>query len=233
MKIELAYFFKMLENENYCIVKRGDIEKFKIGSDFDIFCFDLNSFSKIIIQSFQKYLKDGYTLNINDSREDQWHIDLVKDKQIIVRFDLYGGMPDYKNIQVKDALFSSIIENRVVEHIKIDDVDTKIYYPCIVDEIIIKYLEYIEHYKLRPDKVKHLDYVLKQIKTDEDNIKFLDKLHYYTKFTKELEVKEISYFNKFIDYITYYILKVKLVVSYLKMYGLKETIVKVKSKIFK
>ena len=45
MEINLIDFFKIIQYENYCIIKRGDIEKYKGGSDFDIFCFDIKSFS--------------------------------------------------------------------------------------------------------------------------------------------------------------------------------------------
>jgi hypothetical protein len=205
-EINLADFFELVQDENYCIVKRGDIEKYKAGADFDIFCFDMQSFSKKIIISSQTYINDGYELKINDSRETHWHIDLLKDKKIIIRFDLYSSLPSYKNINVKDGLFSSVVENRFEENIVLNDKSIKIYYPSLVDEIIIKYLEYIENYKLRPDKVKHLDYVLEKLEEDSDNKKILDKLHFYTSFPKDLTAKKK---NDFIALIKEIIIKVK------------------------
>ena len=87
-------------------------------------------------------------------------------------------MPIYKNINIKEGLFSSIIENKISESILLSDEKILVYYPALVDEIIIRYLEYIENYQLRPDKIKHLDYIVEKL--DEKNKKeFLEKLHIY------------------------------------------------------
>jgi hypothetical protein len=225
----LEDFFEKLDNEYYCIVKRGDIEKYISGSDFDIFCFDMQSFSKKVISASQEYIKDGYELKINDSRSAHWHIDLLKDGNIEIRFDLYNTMPSYKNINVKNSLFSSIVENRVSELVMLNDKSIRIYYPSLVDEIIIKYIEYIEHYKLRPDKVKHLDYVLEKIEKDEDNKKFIDKLHFYTSFSRDLEVKKKSLF----EYFGHWFLKIAVVIKYIKNYGIFETSKKIKKRLWR
>jgi len=205
-EINLTDFFQVVEDESYCIVKRGDIENYKAGADFDIFCFDMHSFSKKVIMSSQPYLNDGYELKINNSRQTHWHIDLVAEKKITIRFDLYCSLPDYQNINVKDGLFSSIIENRVEENVVLNGKIIKVYYPSLVDEIIIKYLEYVENYKLRPDKVKHLDYVLEKLEEDSDNKRFLEKLHFYTAIPKDLSVKKK---NEFLNVVKETILKVK------------------------
>jgi len=182
MSVDLLEFFKNVEDENYCIIKSFELD-YSQGSDIDIFCFDIQSFSKKVITIANKYIDKGYIIQINNSRELHWHIDIIKDTKIEIRFDLYGTMPYYKNINVKEALFSSIIENRIFETIN----DVKIYKQLLVDELLLRYIEYIEYYKLRPDKVKHLDFILKEIKNDEDNKLFLDKLHYYTKLPQILE----------------------------------------------
>lgn len=232
-EINLADFFEVVQDENYCIVKRGDIEKYKSGADFDIFCFDIQSFSKKIIAISQDYIKNDYELKINDSRETHWHIDLLQDKKIVIRFDLYAAMPSYKNINVKDGLFSSIVENRVEEEIVLDEENIKVYYPSLVDEIIIKYLEYIENYQLRPEKVKHLDYILEKLEEDSDNKKFLDKLHFYTSFSKNIETRKISIYEKFIGYLQYLFINIKILLNNLENNGVKDTILKIKKRLSK
>jgi hypothetical protein len=198
MKLDLLKFFKIVEDESYCIIKSFELD-YNQGSDIDIFCFDIQSFSKKIISIANEYLQYGYELKINNSRDLHWHIDIVKDKKIEIRFDIYGTIPYYKNINVKECLFSSIVENRLVK--EIDEV--KIYFQSFIDEMIIRYLEYIEYYKLRPDKVKHLDFILREIKKDEDNKKFFDRLHYYTKLPQILEPeKEYSRIDILKDIIT-------------------------------
>jgi hypothetical protein len=187
MRLNLLEFFKNLQDENYCIIKDIEIIDYKKGSDIDIFCFNLNSFSKKILAISNKYISKGYTLSINNERELHWHIDFLKDNKIEIRFDLYGAMPSYKNVLIKDALFSSVVENRVIKEMN----NVKIYHQSIIDEALIKYLEYLENYKLRPDKVKHLDYILKNVQ-ESDKKKFLDKLHYYTKLPQVLDLKSES-----------------------------------------
>jgi hypothetical protein len=206
MEINLIDFFKIIQYENYCIIKRGDIEKYKGGSDFDIFCFDIKSFSQKIITASQKYVESGYILKINDSRNNHWHVDLLKNAKIEIRFDLYSSMPIYKNINIKEGLFSSIIENKISESILLSDEKILVYYPALVDEIIIRYLEYIENYQLRPDKIKHLDYIVEKL--DEKNKKeFLEKLHIYTSLPRDLSIKNK---NNFLDLFNEIIFKIKI-----------------------
>jgi hypothetical protein len=62
--------------------------------------------------------------------------------------------------------------------------DLKVYIPCLIDELIIRYIEYIEWYAQRPDKIKHIDYILNYIEDLSIKNKFLNKLHYYTKIER-------------------------------------------------
>jgi hypothetical protein len=189
-ELKLFNYFDAVKEEYYCIMKRGDIENYTLGSDFDIFCFNIQSFAKKIISASNTYIQSGCELKINDHDKNHWHVDLLENNKIIVRFDLYSALPKYKNINVKNALFSSIIENRHEEQIFLNDKFTKIYYPSLVDEIIIKYLEYIENYTLRPDKIKHLNYIIEKLEKDKDNKRFIDKLHYYTALPRDLTLKK-------------------------------------------
>jgi len=189
-KIDLVDFFEAVKEEMYCIVKRGDVEKYNKGSDFDIFCYNIQSFAKKIIVTSNTYIQSGYKLQINDREVNHCHVDLLENNKIIIRFDLYGALPNYKKINIKNGFFSSIIENRVEETLFLNNKNTKIFYPTLVDEIIIKYLEYIENYQLRPDKVKHLDYIVQKLEDNIDNKKFLDKLHFYTAIPKDLNSKK-------------------------------------------
>lgn len=47
-------------------------------------------------------------------------------------------------------------------------------------ELVLRYVEYLEWYELREDKVKHLDYILKGIETDPARMRFVELLHRYT-----------------------------------------------------
>ena len=186
MKVDLLEFFRSLEGECYCIVKGDDLLSYREGSDIDIFCFDMVSIAKKIMATANSYVSKGYSVSVNNEREDHWHIDLLKNNKIDIRFDLYSAMPEYKRISVKDSLFSSVVEGRICK--EFDGVE--VCYQSFIDELIIKYLEYVENYKLRPDKVRHLDYILEKIEDDESSKRFIDKLHFYTEFPSNYTVRK-------------------------------------------
>ena len=142
-KIVLFDFFKEVSDELYCINKRGDIEKYREGSDIDIFCMNIKTFSQKILNIAKIYIKEGYEIRVNNTRDKHWHIDFYNDDKLIIRFDLYASMPNYNKINIKESLFSSIVENRVQESINLNNADVVVYYPSAIDEVIIRYLEYI------------------------------------------------------------------------------------------
>lgn len=206
MKLNLLEFFRNLEDEVYCIIKYSDITKYKEGSDIDIFCYNLKSYSKKILEVANNYVSQDFSINVSNNHVKHWHIDIMQNNKIEIRFDLYETMPSYRNILVKEALFSSIIENSVVMNVE----EIKVYVPSVVDETIIRYLEYIENYQLRPDKVKHLNYILDNIEDEKDNKKFLDKLHFYTKIPQILEVKKSNPFITFFSIVEEIKIKIKM-----------------------
>lgn len=232
MNIQLIDFFTNLQEENYCITKRGDIEKYQQGSDLDIFCMNLKSFSEAVIDSMAKYIENGYEVVIHEKRGDHRHIDIVKNNILEIRFDLYGSIPSYKKINIKDALFTSVIENRVTELVTIQGSSFSVFFPSLIDEVLIRYIEYIENYELRPDKVKHLDYILKEIESDQNIRMFLNKLHYYTKIPNEHEVVDLSMYKKIIQYFSYIWSNALLLPIFFKNHGLRETLKKIKNKVF-
>jgi hypothetical protein len=231
MNINLADFFSELQKENYCIAKRSDIERCKKGTDIDIFCMDLKSCSEVIINSSRKYIDKGYRLKIDDRSDSHRHIDLLKEKEMELRFDLYSGIPNYKKVNIKSSLLTSVMENKVSESLIMQDKRVVVYYPSLVDEVLLRYLEYIENYELYPDKVRHLDYILKELDNDESLKTFLDKLHYYTAQPK-IVITRKNLLDQVTSYIEFIIQGTKLTREYLRNYGLFATLKKIKSKFF-
>jgi hypothetical protein len=178
-KIDLIQIFKLLENKFYCIIKIPDeFPEYAIGSDIDIFCYDINNIANIILQNTNQYISDKITIEIKDLNK-QIYVDIKEYDKIHLRFDLYGELPNYKNVKIKPCLFSSIIEHATSKSILNNELTVKV--PCLIDEIIIRYIEYHEWYAQRPDKIKHINYIEKMIDLEMvDTTLFFDKLHYYT-----------------------------------------------------
>jgi hypothetical protein len=73
-----------------------------------------------------------------------------------------------------------------------------VYVPSEIDDLLLRYIEYLEWYQRRPDKIKHLDYILERISSEQDKLIFINKLHNYTKLHQSSELKNTfkqSYFK--------------------------------------
>ena len=225
--LDLKEIFKKLEIKSYAIIKLPEnFPNYDIGSDLDIFCYDVQDISKTILTNVQKYISKDINIEITD-KTTQVYIDVIKDNKIHFRFDLYGALPIYKNIAIKEAFFSSIIEN--AKDKKIDEVTIKI--PCDIDENILRYIEYQEWYAERPDKIKHIEYIEKQIELKNIDLdQIFTKLHYYIRLPNNYEKRQVTS-SVFIRYIQYLYHKIGKVFIYIKNNGIKKTALKIKDKI--
>jgi len=189
MKIDLKDFFMAINNDFYCLVKKSDIfPKYLIGSDFDIFCYDIKKCLSELLSAANNYLYNGYELKATKLGESQIQLDLLKEKELVVKFDLYENLPKYHNIQVKEYFFASILENRQ----KISINDFSIYVPNKIDEIIIRYLEYHEYFALRPDKIKHIEFIEKELSDANEVDIFFKKLHYFIKLPRIYDAMDLK-----------------------------------------
>ena len=177
IKVNLSECFKLLLDSNYVLIKpANDVLDYNLGSDLDIFCYDIEDISLKVLSFLNDFAKNNLCeIKIVDN-VGQRYIDLIQDGEINIRFDLYSSLPYYENLRIKNALFPSVIENCVITTKFSPDVEIKV--PCDVDDLILRYIEYQEWFSQRPDKIKHIDYIYSLY--SEQDIKYaLDKLHYY------------------------------------------------------
>ena len=228
-QINLLEIFKKLENKNYCIIKLPqNFPEYSIGSDLDIFCYDIQDISKIILSNIQEFISSDLKIEITDNNT-QIYIDIIHNNKIHFRFDLYGALPYYENINIKEAFFSSVIEN--TQNIVFDNINIKI--PSEIDEAILRYIEYHEWYTQRPDKIKHIKYLEDKISSQEIDLELmLDKLHYYTSLPN-IEENRIVSSSDSIRYIQYLFGNVKKVFKHIKNKGILNTIHVIKNKVVK
>jgi len=223
--LNLSDIMNVIVDESYCIIKLpNEYPLYKEGSDLDIFCYNLQVFSKLILGELQKKIDKTLQIKVTENNY-QLYIDIIKDGQIHFRFDLYGKLPIYKNVNIKSALFSSVIENS--RTISRDDSQVKV--PSIIDETILRYIEYQEWYASRPDKIKHVEYILNKIEINEiDKNKMFDKLHYYTSLPLTRSKKPTSLSDK-----SYLYTNIKKTINHIKSNGIKKTLYKIKFKVLK
>ncbi len=182
-RLNLIGFFDELKTEIYCVIKlNAEFPHYVKNSDIDIFCFDITVIAQKILSFGNNYVDNGWRITVTTISEHQIHIDFYFSGEYLLdfRFDVYGRLPTYAKIQIKPAFFSTIVENRIFN-------DKGIYVPSKIDDLILRYVEYIEYYDMRPDKIKHINYIL-QCSTNNEQKLLLDKLHYYTEIPLIVEL---------------------------------------------
>lgn len=185
MKLDLLKFFQLIENESYVVIKPScKIPDYDIGSDIDMFCYFTDKIVGKITIFLSEYLDGKSKITVIDSPT-KVHVDFIVNNEINLRFDLYKQLPIYRNISLKPAFFSSVIESSLVRNITENNRTASVKVPSETDDLILRYVEYHEYYAARPDKIKHVEYIQQKVAGNEsEQIKMLDKLHYYTAFPK-------------------------------------------------
>lgn len=202
-KISLHDFFIELETLAYCIIKvPPNFPDYIRGDDIDILCYDINKISECIINTATKYIGGDLTLKSSIIRNgEKIHIDIMDKNSIEFRFDLYSILPNYHKVNIRPSFFSHVIENRQQKNQTCDGKNYIIYIPSIQDELIIRYLEYIEYFQDIPDKIKHADYILEHLKKAPSDMSFIDTLHHYISVpTIDVEKNRMSIENTNIKY---------------------------------
>jgi hypothetical protein len=177
-KVNIADFFMETADEFYCIVKLdGTFPNYQAYSDIDIFCYDIKKMVRSALKFGNEYASRGFKIKVNEVSENQVHVDFYApgEKKLDIRLDFMQYLGGYKKINVKSALFSSILEGRVP--IKQNGID--LFVPSPIDDLLIRYIEFVEYYDIRADKIKHAEYINNLASKLDKNLMF-DKLHFYT-----------------------------------------------------
>lgn len=228
MKIRLIDYFEVIQNEAYVIIKPSpDLPDYQVGSDIDIFCYFPTKMAELTCAFLNDHLEKEYSVALAETDE-KIHIDLLCGKEIHFRFDLYKRLPNFKEITLKPAFYASVIESAIVTSIG-DENKTRVKVPNAIDDFILRYVEYHEHFLSRPDKIKHINYINEKISKSEVE-KALEKLNYYTAFNPPI-YKSKTYREKLGENWQYYSdLYVKVKHLY-KTAGFKQVISKVMKKV--
>jgi len=223
--INFKDIFSDLENQYYVIIKlNSTFPNFTKGSDIDIFCFDIENMVTNILYNLNKLVKD-YKIKLTKKNETHFYIDILeKNGDIYFRFDLYSALPKYDNLNIKESFFYACVYESQKK--KIDDYFIKVV--SDENEAILRYIEYHEWYSSRPDKIKHIDYILENRL---NNKSFFERLHYFIAFNETFECEKKSFFKNWLEFFEGYFNKFKMVFNYIKTRGLKSTLIKIKERL--
>lgn len=181
--LKLNDFFSKLENEDYVIIKlSNNFPNYFEGEDLDIFCENIDFFAKKILSIGNEYIrKNDCEVRVRQKNDNHYHIDFIFNKKLDLRFDLYGKLPNYTNLKLKNNLFGTILKNKIAKQ----KINYSIYVPSPNEEMILRYVEFLEWFDKRPDKIKHLDFVLNNTSNPKTRGEFLTELHNYIKPAKK------------------------------------------------
>ena len=180
--LDLLSFFQDLAGGSYCVVKMSaTFPGYQEGEDVDIFCYSVADFTSKILSWGKNYVADGFEIRVtNVHKKEHVHVDLYRGQVLHFRFDLYGALPLYRKLSIKPALFESVIEHAQAVPHQTPTASASVRTPCRVDDLLIRYLEFMEWYDVRPSKIKHLDIIMESADA-ETRERLVEKLHHYTK----------------------------------------------------
>ncbi len=100
------------------------------------------------------------------------HLDLIRENKLWIRLDLIDELDFYTQFSIQNALKFKLF----LEREKIYVNEHEIYVPSHEHELLIRYFEYLEWFERRPDKVKHLDFILAN-SSPEQRAKLIENAH--------------------------------------------------------
>ncbi len=193
-KLDLDNFFFEARNHNYVIIKIDHFPNYYKGSDIDVFCENITEFAKSILGIGNVYVEQQNFEIVVKNNKDKTHIyiDFYINNELDFRFDLHSVLPEFKNLSLKKDLFYDVLKNKSFFDSIYRGKKYPVYVPSEIDNLLLRYVEYLEWYQRRPNKIKHLDYILERISSDQEKLIFIDKLHNYTKLYSSSELKDTS-----------------------------------------
>ena len=102
------------------------------------------------------------------------HIDFYLKGTLILRFDIFNSLGIWRNTILKNSYSDVVIESsRIIIH---DSYTFKA--PTLLDEAVIRYIEYHEYFGERPDKIKHINFIAELFAGNDSMTQaFFNRLH--------------------------------------------------------
>jgi len=181
-KLNLDYFFYNLKDEIYVVVKLADnFPNYFEGADIDIFIYREDLFTQKFLGLANRYIREK-NFKVQVKKKERFHtaVDFYYKGKLDFRFDIYSALPHYQKVNLKESYFYSVIENAYTVKRSFKNKSYSLYIPSPEDDMLLRYVEYLEWYEQREDKIKHLEFILKSLSKNARRINFIDKLHAYT-----------------------------------------------------
>ena len=170
--------FKSIENEQYVIIKYSSIENMiKDGADIDLLSENIERIIDCVIMGCKQWVSlSKNQINFKRLSNLHAHIDFVQEEKLKLRLDLYQDFPKLGKIILRKSFRDFFLKTRIE---KTYNNRFKFYVPNKIYESIIRYVEYVELFDKRNDKIKHLDFILNNNRNPKE---LIESLHFFVKF---------------------------------------------------
>lgn len=181
-EIDVTELLRHAPEHGWCIVKLPEAFPFlRRNADVDIFCYSIQEFCEYILpHAIGIAERHGVQLLLNDVHAGRCHLDFIKEGSIELRIDLCDSRPPWARVQLKESFIESVIYSATSSTVcDKEGQSLQVRIPTMIDEAIIRYVEYANYYWTGPDKIHHLKWIENQIPI-QDRDAFFRKLHRYT-----------------------------------------------------
>ncbi|EMP95084.1 hypothetical protein VC87395_000270 [Vibrio paracholerae 87395] len=190
--IDYLSILEKIKSNNFCIVKLPTEVTIKQGSDIDILTLDKDALCESILLNID--LKKTHIVKVN-KQEDFTHIDIIENGSVLFRFDLISSLGGYGNVILKPSFFNAILASQKNKTYTIDGLELELPSADLYHEALFRYVEFHEYISERPDKIKHQEFIINELKenTDFSLTRFYELFHYYV----DIPSPKINFFTKF------------------------------------
>jgi hypothetical protein len=149
-----------------------------LGEDLDIVAVDKEHVVERLLVAAKDDLESGMVVRVTYGPEHSYvHVDLLRDDLLQMRFDVASKLASFGSYRIKDVYAERMLAAAGRSEVTIRGVTVPIRVADELDELVVRYLEYHELFGTRPDKVKHLEYVMAALETSPRCRAFFGRLH--------------------------------------------------------
>lgn len=174
MKVDILHILSKLDN--YVVLRASDIfPNVAIGGDIDILVDDRAYAEKILVAYFLTSPYPNIEVEISQNSE-HTHLDIINGKNLICRFDLIDSFNFLSKIHVNHSLTTHILGRKEIREVN----GHAIFFPSKMDDLLVRYIEYIEYFSELPTKEKHIEYIFSHCEGKQWS-QFFEHVQRYTK----------------------------------------------------
>lgn len=176
---DLARYLSSIRECGYAIVKLPPhFPGLAMGEDLDIVAADKERVVAALLAAARQDVEAGFVARVSYGPERAYvHFDLVKDDELHLRFDVASRLSSFGAYRIRSGYTERIVDGATRKEVAIGGTTVPVWVAGETDELVVRYLEYHELFSSRPDKIKHLDYVMRAVEAEPARRAFLDRLH--------------------------------------------------------